>query len=49
MTRFQAELRSENTAHARRRLPLLAAPARSELPDSIRRPALVPVGRGPRS
>ncbi len=33
-------------AHARRRLPLSAAPARSELPDLIRRPASAPVGRG---
>ncbi len=46
MTCSQAELRSKNTALTRRRLPLLAAQARSELPDQIRRPASAPVGRG---
>ena len=46
MTRFQAGPRSENTALLRRRLPLPTAPDRSELPDPIRRPALVPAGGG---
>ena len=46
MTRFQAELCSENTALTRRRYPLSAAPVRSELPDSIRRPAQGAAGRG---
>ena len=41
MNHVQAELGSSspNMAHARRRDPLSAAPARSELPDQIRRPA----------
>ncbi len=49
MTRFQAEQQSsssQNMAQPRRRDPLSAAPARSELPDPIRRPALVTAGRG---
>ncbi len=48
MTRLQAELgfSSQNMAQARRRDPLPAVPARSELPDPIRRPALVAAGRG---
>ncbi len=46
--RPQAELgfSSQNMAQARRRDPLPAAPARSELPDLIRRPASAPAGRG---
>ncbi len=35
-----------NMAPTRRRNPLSAAPARSELPDQIRRPASAPAGRG---
>ncbi len=48
MTCPQAELgsSSQNKAQARRRDPLPAAPARSELPDLIRRPALVPGRQG---
>ncbi len=48
MTCLRAEQRSspQNMALARRRDPLPAAPARSELPNPIRRPALVLVGRG---
>ncbi len=48
MTCSRAEQSSstKNMAQPRRRNPLPAAPARSELPDPIRRPALVLVGRG---
>ncbi len=49
MKRLQAEhpgSSSKHTAQPRRRDPLSAAPARSELPDPIRRPALVAAGRG---
>ncbi len=42
----QTELRSENTALTRRRDPLLAHLAWSELPYSIRRPAQGAAGRG---
>ncbi len=49
MKRLQAEhpgSSTKNMAQARRRDPLSAAPARSELPDLIRRPASAPAGRG---
>ncbi len=48
MTCSQAELGSSlpNMAQTRRRYPLPAAPARSELPALIRRPASAPAGRG---
>ncbi len=48
MTCRYAELfsSSQNMAPRRRRDPLPAAPARSELPDPIHRPASAPAGRG---
>ncbi len=49
MTCLSAERQSSslrNMAHARRRLPLLAAPARSEMPNSICRPAQGAAGGG---
>ncbi len=36
----------QNTARQRRRDPLPTVPADSRLPARIRRPAIVPVGRG---
>ena len=47
MTCFQAEQESSspNMAQPRRRHPLLAAPARSELPSAIRRPTQTAAGR----